>query len=165
MPQIRETDTEGKNCMAMTRGELVMVDTNVLLAATNTARTDHESSKRVFSRALEAGIHLATCGQILREYLVVASRPVAVNGLGLGIADALKNLAWFRKRLVYFEEPAAVHYRLVALTESSGITGKRIHDANIVALMQCSGIYHLLTTNPEDFVSFSGIAVLAPGEF
>ena len=150
--------------MAMTRGDLAMVDTNVLLAATNTARSDHEASRRFFSRAPGEGIHLATCGQILREYLVVATRPVAVNGLGLSIADALKNLTWFRKRLVYFEEPEAVHLALVALVESAGITGKRVHDANIVAVMQLFGIRYLVTNNPEDFSSLTGIAVVVPEE-
>ncbi len=149
----------------MTRGKLVMVDTNVLLAATNKVRPDHQASKRTFSRALEEGIHLATCGQILREYLVVATRPAEVNGLGMKLSDALKNMIWFRKRLVYIEEPEAVHHRLTALLESAGITGKRIHDANIVALMQHSGIHTLLTNNPGDFSPFHGIETMTPGEF
>lgn len=149
----------------MKRGELAMVDTNVLLAATNTARADHDSSRRVFSQALDEGIHLATCGQILREYLVVATRPIAVNGLGLCVADALKNLAWFRKRLVYFEEPETVHRTLVTLVESTGINGKRIHDANIVALMHYSGIRSIVTNNPEDFSPFPGIVPLPPRNF
>ena len=150
---------------AAARGDLVMVDTDVLLAATNTARTDHEASRCVFSRAPAEGIHLATCGQVLREYLVVATRPVAVNGLGLGAPDALKNLAWFRKRMVYFEELEAVHRKLVALIESTGVSGKRVHDANIVAVMQLFGIRYLVTNNPEDFSSLPGIDVVAPGEF
>jgi len=100
-----------------------------------------------------------------REYLVVATRPAEVNGLGMKLSDALKNMIWFRKRLVYIEEPEAVHHRLAALLESAGITGKRIHDANIVALMQHSGIHTLLTNNPGDFSPFHGIEAMTPEEF
>ncbi len=31
-----------------------------------------------------------------REYLVAATRPVEVNGLGMKLSDALKNMFWFR---------------------------------------------------------------------
>ena len=75
--------------MAMTRGDLVMVDTSILLTATNAHRTGHHCALEVFQKALDAGVHLATCGQILREYLVVATRPVSANGLGLVPEDAL----------------------------------------------------------------------------
>src|SRR5262249_22065668 len=45
------------------------------------------------------GIVLAAGTQVLREYLAVATRPVAVNGLGLATADALANVAAFRGRM------------------------------------------------------------------
>jgi predicted nucleic acid-binding protein len=150
--------------MATMRGKLVMVDTNVLLSATNTARLDHLASRRVFSRALDEGIHLCTCGQILREYLVVATRPVPVNGLGLDLDASLRNLSWFRRRLVFFPETEEVHQILISLAGSRGLRGKHLHDGNIAALMSCSGISHLVTNNPEDFTAFPEMMVLAPNE-
>ncbi len=144
----------------MTRGDLVMVDTNILLSASNSNRTDHEASHRVFLKALEAGVHLATCGQILREYLVVATRPMQVNGLGLSLEDALTNLDWFRKRQVYLEEPESVHQNLVRLIEKHNITGKRIHDLNIVALMNQFNIHTLLTNNAADFEIIPDIEIM-----
>lgn len=150
--------------MATVRGKLVMVDTNVLVSATNTARPDHLVSHRVFSRALAEGIHLCTCGQILREYLVVATRPVSVNGLGLDLDASLRNLSWFRKRLVFFPETEEVHQALISLAGSRGIRGKHLHDGNIAALMACSSIDHLITNNPEDFAAFPEITILAPDE-
>jgi predicted nucleic acid-binding protein len=150
--------------MATMRGKLVMVDTNVLLSATNTARPDHSASRRVFSRALDVGIHLCTCGQILREYLVVATRPVSVNGLGLDLDASLRNLSWFRRRLVFFPETEEVHQTLISLAGSKRIRGKHLHDGNIAALMSCSGIDHLVTNNPEDFRIFPEVTVLASGD-
>ena len=150
--------------MATMRGKLLMVDTNVLLSATNTARPDHLASHRVFSRALAEGIHLCTCGQILREYLVVATRPVSVNGLGLDLDVSLRNLSWFRRRLVFFPETEAVHQALISLAGERGLRGKHLHDGNIAALMSCSGIPPRVTNNPGDFAAIPDITILAPEE-
>lgn len=65
------------------RGELVFVDTNVLLLATNSESGDHVTARRLFPAARDAGCHLAVRGKILREYAVVATRPVTGNGLGM----------------------------------------------------------------------------------
>ena len=150
--------------MPTMRGELVMVDTNILLAGTNTAHAHHGVSRRFFADALELGIHLATCGQILREYLVVATRPVSVNGLGLSVEDALHNLRWLRKRQVFFEETESVHEELAALAGTTGIAGKQIHDANIVAVMRTAGIRYLATFNAQDFSGFPELELCTPGQ-
>jgi predicted nucleic acid-binding protein len=144
----------------MTRGDLAMVDTNILLTATNAQRPGHSTACGVFQKALDGGVHLATCGQILREYMVVATRPVSVNGLGLSSEDALKNLEWFRKRQVYLEEPESVHHILTGLVERHKAAGKRIHDLNIAALMKEHRIRTLLTENPDDFSDIPGMEIL-----
>ena len=146
--------------MATTRGDLVMVDTNILLTATNAQRPGHLAALGIFRKALDEGVHLASCGQILREYLVVATRPVPLNGLGLSPEDALRNLEWFRKRQVYLEEPESVHRILASLVERHQAAGKRIHDLNILALMKEHRIQTLLTENPDDFSDVSGVQIL-----
>ena len=146
----------------MTRGDLVMVDTNILLSATNRGRADHEASYRVFAKAMEMGLHLATCGQVLREYLVVATRPVAVNGLGLSLEDSLENLEWFRKRQVYLEETESVHHILVKLLKSHQVTSKNIHGMNIVAVMRQNSVRAILTNNAADFSGITEIEILGP---
>lgn len=150
--------------MPMMRGELVMVDTNVLLASTNTVHEHHGESRKFLLDALEQGIHLATCGQILREYLVVATRPVSVNGLGLSTMDALHNIGWLRKRQVFLEETEYVHDELIKLVGMTGLVGKNIHDANIVAVMYASGIHYLATFNTQDFSGFPGLDLFTPGQ-
>ncbi len=148
--------------MPTMRGDLVMVDTNILLSATNRDRADHEASYQMFAKAIGMGLHLATCGQVLREYLVVATRPVAVNGLGLSLEDSLKNLEWFRKRQVYLEEPESVHQILVKLLKSHQVTGKNIHDMNIVAVMRQNSVRTILTNNAADFSGITEIEILGP---
>jgi predicted nucleic acid-binding protein len=64
------------------------VDTNVLLEATDEKRRFHQACVEFLERARG----LRTSAQVIREYLVVATRPVAVNGLGRALTDALMNI-------------------------------------------------------------------------
>ncbi len=146
--------------MAIKAGELLFVDTNVLLTATDQSRPYHRQAQRVLGLANRAGFHLGVSGQVLREYLVVATRPIEVNGLGLGVDDALSNVDEFRGRLVFYEETEAVANRLRQLVRKHAVTGKRIHDANVVATMLTQGVSRLITENSADFASFPEIGTV-----
>lgn len=148
----------------MTRGDLVLADTNVYLSATDRSRSNHGDAWRFFQRCTAAGIHCAVTGQILREYLVVATRPVDVNGLGLSLDDALSNVTVFRGRTVFLEENEAVSRELYALIRRYSITGKRVHDANIAAVIAVHHIPYLITANKDDFVAFESLHLLTPRE-
>lgn len=144
--------------MAIAAGEIVFADTNVLLAATDRSREYHQESRRIFLDASRVGYHVALSGQILREYLVVATRPVAENGLGLPVADALHNVEVFARRpTVFCDEPESVHERLRQLVRAHPVKGKRVHDANVVATMLTHGIRRVITHNPSDFEPFDEI--------
>lgn len=144
----------------MTRGDLVFLDTNILLTATDTSRAEHEKARSVFLAALQAGIHLALSAQVIREYLAVATRPAAANGLGLTLTDALHNIDQFRRRSVLLEESESVTMKLLDLLHRYGTTGKQVHDANIVATMVTSGVSSLITRNTDDFSRFVDITCI-----
>ena len=146
-------------------GELVFLDTNILLSATDRGRPSHTAAQSVFPQALTAGVHLAISGQVLREYLVASTRPLSANGLGLGLSDAVHNVNTFRRRAVFLEESETVADELLRLLGSADVSGKRVHDANIVATMATHNVALLLTENPDDFAVFSGIDTLSPTEF
>ncbi|MCK5250021.1 MAG: PIN domain-containing protein [Spirochaetaceae bacterium] len=148
--------------MVMKRGDIVFLDTNVLLAATDTGRRAHAAAVSVFTKLTGDGIHLAVSGQVIREYLVVATRPVEQNGLGLKLHDALDNAAEFRSRTIFLEETHQVAEELVELIRSAGIHGKRIHDLNIAATMLSHGIRNLISFNPGDFSGIGDIEVRVP---
>lgn len=141
----------------MTAGDILFVDTNILLTATDEGRRDHELALSVFGLALENGIHLALSGQVVREYLVVATRPVAENGLGMKSVDAIANVREFRNRTLFLEEPEQVSRQLLSLVEELRISEKQVHDANIVATMLAHSIPVLVTENPQDFKRFASI--------
>ena len=142
-------------------GEILFIDTNVLLTATDVLRPSHQEAQRIFSKASQQGFHLALSGQILREYLAVGTRPVEANGLGLTVPDAVANVEQFLEFANLFEETEEVALRLRELAKNFDVRGPRLHDANIVATMLVHRIPVLVTQNSKDFIGFGGIKTLA----
>ena len=142
-------------------GEILFADTNVFLSATDRSRRHHAEARELLQAAGEGKVVLAVSGQIIREYLVVATRPVEVNGLGLATEDALKNIDVFtRPPFLFCEESEKVARRLRDLVQAHGLTGKRVHDGNIVATMLAEGTDRLITENAEDFAYFEEIEAI-----
>jgi predicted nucleic acid-binding protein len=133
----------------------VLVDTNVLLSATSPPRSLHRAALAVLNDWPNQGMVLATSNQILREYLVVATRPIDANGLGLSIEDALFNVTALCGRMRLLMESESTWDRLRTLIEAYGCKGKQIHDANLVALALTSGVTKVVTANVGDFSRFS----------
>jgi len=151
--------------MVMTDSERIMLDTNILLAATDEFRPDHEAAREVIATAGGKGHGLCISGQIVREYLVVATRTVNQNGLGLTAAHATSNADAFLRFLQLQEESEAATEKLIELCRNYDLQGKRIHDANIVATMLAHGIGFLVTLNTRDFASFEEIILLTLRDF
>jgi predicted nucleic acid-binding protein len=129
------------------------LDTNVLLAATVPARPEHRRAlARIDAGAAQGSLFLS--GQVVREYLAVATRPADVNGLGLARADALANVRQFLQRARSLDEDALVRDMLLQLLDAVPCLGKQVHDANIVATMVAHRVPRLLTLNPSDFARF-----------
>jgi predicted nucleic acid-binding protein len=132
-----------------------MLDTNILLTATDESRAGHEQALDVINGWPAQGTTLYTSGQIIREYLSVATRPAALNGLGLTVPDALDNARAFRSRMLLLAEDAKVADRLAELLEESKSSGKQVHDANVVATMLVHGVDLVVTLNTGDFARFA----------
>ncbi len=133
----------------------VFLDTNVLLTASVPARPHHARALAVLDEWPGRGVQLCASGQVLREYLVVATRPTEVNGLGIDAVSAVANATAFRQRLRLLEEDERVADRLREILLRIPCRGKRIHDGNIVATMLVHRVRRLLTTDPDDFARFS----------
>jgi predicted nucleic acid-binding protein len=148
--------------MAPKAGDIVFLDTNILLSATDTSRQRHKQARNVFKAALATGFHCAISGQIIREYLVVATRGPQENGLGLSSENAVSNIETFSRRTALIEESEEVSEYLTELVRKHNLKGKRIHDANIAATMKTYSVRTLITENPEDFNNFNEISVINP---
>lgn len=132
--------------------EQILVDTNVLLEATDEQRLHHKAALDFVSD--RPGLHL--CAQVVREYLVVATRPAtrAANGLGLSMQKALENVKMFRERLRLVPEEKPLLPTLLRVLDEVPCKGKRIHDANLVACAVVHGISRVATLNVGDFKGF-----------
>jgi predicted nucleic acid-binding protein len=139
-----------------TAPDRVMLDTNVLIAATDESRAEHRDALTVVNDWAAGHTELCTSGQILREYLTVATRPVARNGLGLNRPEAIGNVHAIRARSTLLAEDAKVADRLLSLIANVECGGKQVHDANVVATMLVYGVRAVVTMNLEDFARFEG---------
>lgn len=148
--------------MATTVVDRVFLDTNVLVAATDRLRAAHHSAVEVLDGWRANGATLYVSGQVLREYLVVVTRPVSANGLGLDPSDAVDNLRVFRSRVSPVDENTAVQDRLLMLLDQIPGRGKQIHDANLVATMLVHGLDKLVTANPGDFARYRDVIAVLP---
>ncbi len=132
----------------------VMVDTNVLLAATDQGRAEHRDALAILNDWPAGHTTLCVSGQILREYLAVATRPADRNGLGLKSPDALGNVGAIRERTTLLAEGAKTTDRLLGLLADVDCGGKQAHDANVIATMLVHGIGTVVTMNVDDFARF-----------
>jgi predicted nucleic acid-binding protein len=133
-----------------------MIDTNVLIAATDESRPEHQDALAILNDWPPAGATLCLSGQILREYLSVATRPADRNGLGLRSADALGNARAIRERSTLLAEDATVADRLLGLLADVECGGRQVHDANVVATMLAHSVATIVTMNVADFARFNG---------
>jgi predicted nucleic acid-binding protein len=131
------------------------VDTNILLAATASARPEHLAARRLLDEGF-AMRSLFASGQVIREYLAVATRPAGANGLGLTSSAGLRNARELAARLHLLSEDERVHQALLDLLERVPCLGKQVHDANIAATLIAHGIRTLVTFNAGDFRRFAG---------
>jgi predicted nucleic acid-binding protein len=131
-----------------------MLDTNVILSATDEGRAEHRQALLIFSNWAGSGTSLYASEQVMREYLAVATRPADKNGLGLKQDDAVANVRAFRTRVTLLSEDSKVADCLLGLLDEIPCAGKQVHDANVVATMIVHGIDSLVTMNLADFSRF-----------
>lgn len=136
------------------RPDRIMLDTNVLLAATDEGRAEHSDALTILNEWAAGDTTLCTSGQILREYFAVATQPTEHNGLGLKPADAVSNVRAIRERTAFLAEDARVADRLQGLLADVKCKGKQVHDANVIATLLAHGIGAIVTMNVADFARF-----------
>lgn len=133
---------------------LVVVDTNILLAATDTSRATHATAVEFLD---EDERRLALTPQIVREYLAVSTRPLEANGFGLSGEDATANLAQFLEDMDLLSEDLATTRLLTDLVRRESAQGKQVHDANVVAVALAHGAGCIVTDNTRHFSRFTDL--------
>lgn len=78
--------------------------------------------------------------QNLVEFRNLATRPKAVNGLGLSVVDTEAKAAIFEGKFPLVAETPDIYPAWKALVSALGVIGKRVHDARLVAVCHVHGV-------------------------
>jgi len=140
----------------------VLVDTNLILRRIHRAHPQHRAAREAILRLTEDGNRICVASQNLVEVWVVATRPLESNGLGLTPSQAERVLARVESSVFRLPESDDVYREWRRLVVAHGVSGKKTHDARIVAAMLVHGLKHVLTFNASDFSRYSTIVVLDP---
>jgi predicted nucleic acid-binding protein len=139
-----------------------LVDTNVLLRQLEPAHDHHPAAVAATSRLIERGETLHIAAQSIAEFWAVATRPSAQNGLGLDVAAAASAVAEIERTFeVLLSDESRVYEHWKRLIVEQRVTGRRVFDARLAAVMLAHDVGRVLTFNGADFASF-GVVVLEP---
>jgi predicted nucleic acid-binding protein len=143
-----------------------LIDTSILARLANTADAHYPVAIRAVMELHKRGEVLQVTPQNLVEFRNVATRPVAQNGSGLTVAEAMSKAAIFEAAFPLLVETPAIYPAWKALVDSMGVVGKQVHDARLVIWCHIHGISHVLTFNTAHFTRLAafgpGIVVVEP---
>jgi predicted nucleic acid-binding protein len=137
-----------------------LIDTTILVRLANAADAQHAVAARAMLELHRRNEVLNVTPQVLIEFRNVATRPVAVNGLGLSIVTAEAKVTTFEAGFPLLAETADIYPAWKALVTAVGVIGKQVHDARLVAVCHIHGVTHLLTFN---FAHFARMGGFGPG--
>ena len=133
-----------------------LVDTSILARLANTADPFHAVAAQAVLELHRRGEGLHVTPRNLVEFRNLATRPKAVNGLGLSAVDAEAKAAVFEGTFPLLVETPDIYPAWKALVGALGVIGKQVHDARLVAVCHVHAVTHLLTFNVSHFVRMAG---------
>jgi predicted nucleic acid-binding protein len=137
-----------------------LIDTSILVRLANRADSFFPVADQSLVELRRRGETVHITAQNLIEFRSVATRPKAVNGLGMPIPDVEAKAAEFEAVFPLIEETPDILPAWKALVGAAGVMGKQVHDARLVAVCQVHRVTHLLTFN---IAHFARLAALVPG--
>jgi predicted nucleic acid-binding protein len=136
-----------------------LLDTNILVRLANAADKHHADAARAVLELHRRGEVLNITPQVLIEFRSVATRPAAINGLGLSTVDAETQAAGFEAAFPMLPETPDIFPAWKALVGALGVIGKQVHDARLVAVCHVHKVTHLLTFNVTHFAKMAGLGL------
>jgi predicted nucleic acid-binding protein len=132
-----------------------LLDTSILVRYANAGDAQHGVAVRGVDTLLRRGDALFITGQNLIEFWSVATRPRAVNGLGLSIQEVVAHITAFEASFALAEDRPSIVPEWKRLAESLNVVGKQVHDVRLVAVCHVHGLDHLLSFNVGHFARFT----------
>src|SRR4051794_33681115 len=125
----------------------IVLDANVLLRLADPTCAARPTAIEAVRLLLARGESLRIVPQTVYEYWVVATRPIANNGLGLSSAQCSRDIATITAMFPLLNDAPALFAEWRAIVDAFTCLGKVAHDARYVAAMRTLGVTRLLTFN------------------
>jgi predicted nucleic acid-binding protein len=139
-----------------------LADTNVLLRWVQPSDPLNAVALAAVEALLDQGEQVYVTPQNFVEFWSVATRPAAVNGLGMTLTEADAEVGRLEQLFLLAPDDPAIYGEWRRLVVAAGVSGAQVHDARLVAVMRVHGLTHILTFNPTDFARFPAITVVRP---
>lgn len=141
-----------------------LLDTNILLRLGDVKATSYALVRCATEALLERQDDMVMVPQVLYEFWVVATRPIAQNGLAWTAAQARQEIALLSERFELLFDPPDMFTTWLELVFAHEVLGKQAHDARLVAAMRVHNIERLLMLNAEDFRRYPKVKAVHPSE-
>jgi predicted nucleic acid-binding protein len=137
-----------------------LIDTTILGRLANRKDVQHGVTTQAVLELHRRGEVLHVTPQVMIEFRNVATRPVAMNGLGLSVVDTESLAATYEARFPLLAETPDIYPAWKTLVSAVHVVGKQVHDARLVAVCHVHAISSVLTFN---LAHFNRMAAIAPG--
>jgi predicted nucleic acid-binding protein len=141
----------------------VLADTNLILRRLHRGHPQYGLARDAMTRFSKDGNRVCVASQNLIELWAVSTRPVENNGFGLTPDQADRVVASVEASVFRLPDSDDVYGEWRRLVVKHRVSGKKAHDARLVAAMNVHGVAHILTFNRQDFSRYPGITVVDPG--
>ena len=139
-----------------------LVDTNILLRLVRRDHTEYALVRDAVTILRRRGAGLYYTLQNMAEFWNACTRPRERNGFGLSIAEVAEGARELEEILTLLPENAAVYREWRRLVVAYQVSGVKVHDTRLVAVLRTYRIRHLLTFNEADFRRYEEVVVVTP---
>lgn len=140
--------------MVMMEDKKVFLDTNILVYSSLINSPFQQKAKDKILEFVTNDYEIWISQQVIREYLSVITK-ILIAEPNFNLDDIIISVEKFSNQFFIADETKSTNAILLDLVKAYKITGKNIHDCNIVATMKQYEIKNLLTHNTKDFIKYS----------
>ena len=138
----------------MMEDKTLFIDTNILVYASLENSPFYQIAKNKILEFSYNNYELWISRQVIREYLSVISKALILE-IDYNINDVINSIEKFSNQFHIADENKSTSEKLLILVKQYNISGKNVHDCNIVATMKQYEIKNILTHNTKDFIKYS----------
>lgn len=136
----------------------IFIDTNILIYLVDEDSPFHQKCLKKFTHVI-ANSELWISRQVIREYSVITTRPGMIQN-PLSTDELINDINHFENLFNIADDTKNTTDNLLNLIKKYNISGKKVHDANIVASMIEYNIKALFTNNESDFKRYDEIELI-----